>query len=245
MQRVVVVGASVSGADIAFDLVNVAQSPVYAVVEGHKANVYFGDEAFQHPRIARVPSVTRVAGRTVHFANGTSVADVDAIIFATGYSWTLPFLSLGAVAVRNNRVPGLYQHVVYARDPTLLFVGAVAAGLTFKIFEWQAVLAARVLAGRLARPLPDVETMERWEAERVRARGDGVKFTLVYPDFEEYFEEVRALVGDGDGSLGRKLPPFRREWFKAFLDGHELRKEMWRRINEKARLDDGLPKSKL
>ena len=256
-QRVVVVGASVSGADIAFDLTSVAQAPVYAVVEGHKANAYFGDAAFAHPRVARVPSIARVAGRTVQFADGTSAPDIDAIVFATGYSWTLPFLAAASpaddapavAAVRNNRVPGLYQHVVCARDPTLLFVGAVAAGLTFKIFEWQAVLAARLLAGRLARPLPGPDEMARWEADRVRARGDGVKFTLVYPDFEDYFEEVRALAGEGEGGLGRKLPPFRREWVKAFLDGHELRKQMWRRANEKARAEGGLaqelPKPKL
>ena len=57
----------------------------------------------------------------------------------TGYSWTLPFLP--EVPVRNNRVPGLYQHVVWQKDPTLLFIGAVAAGLTFKVFEWQSVSA--------------------------------------------------------------------------------------------------------
>lgn len=225
------VGASVSAADIAYDLTDTAVSPVYAVVEGHTANIYFGDEAFNHPRISRQPSITRIEGRTVHFKDGHMVRDVDSIIFGTGFSWTLPFLP--EIRVRNNRVPGLYLHVVYQRDPTLLFIGAVGAGLTFKIFEWQAVLAARLLAGRAT--LPPLSEQQKWETDRIAKRGDGPKFTLVYPDFEDYFEAVRALAGPGENGLGRQLPPFKREWFKAFLDGHEKRKLMWRRLNEVAR----------
>lgn len=142
----------------------------------------------------------------------------------------MPFLP--DVPVRNNRVPDLYQHVVWQNDPTLLFVGAVAAGLTFKVFEWQAVLAARLLAGRAT--LPPVEEMRRWETERIKVRGDGVKFTLIFPDFEDYFETLRELAGEGEEGKGRKLPKFQREWVRAFLDGHERRKAMWKRLNEKA-----------
>jgi hypothetical protein len=237
---VVVVGASVSAADIAVDLVDTAKSPVHAINVGHAFNGYFGDEAFRHPRIQNHPSIKRVCGRTVHLANDTQIPDVDYIIFGTGYSWTLPFLP--SVPVRNNRVPDLYQHVVWQHDPSLLFVGAVGAGLTFKIFEWQAVYAARLLAGRGR--LPPLEEMKRWHADRIEARGDGAKFTLVFPDFEDYFETLRELAGEGAPGVGRKLPPFRREWFRAFMDGHELRKRMWRRLNAEAQAQDDLNRAK-
>ncbi|KAI8186634.1 Thiol-specific monooxygenase [Colletotrichum sp. SAR 10_75] len=222
-KRVVVVGASVSGADISVDLINTAKLPIYSVVNGRKANLYFGDGAFHHPKISRQATISRIEGRTVHFIDGTSVSDVDSIIFATGFTWTLPFLP--TVEVRNNRVTGLYQHVIYHRDPTLLFIGAVAAGLTFKIFEWQAVLAARVLSGRAR--LPPVEEQAKWEADRVAEMGD--KFPLVHPHFEEYFETVRALAGEPENGVGRRLPPFDPSWFQVFLDGLELRRKMWDR----------------
>lgn len=48
-QRLVVVGASVSAADLAFDLVDTAKAPVHAITIGHTPNGYFGDEAFNHP----------------------------------------------------------------------------------------------------------------------------------------------------------------------------------------------------
>lgn len=217
-------------------MIGIARGPIYAVIKGHKANGYFGDEAFKHPSIEAKPSISHVTSsngeRTVHFVDGTSVADVDEIIFGTGYSWSLPFLP--NVEIRNNRVPGLYLHVVYQKDPTLLFVGAVAAGLTFKIFEWQAVLAARLLAGRTT--LPPLDRQQKWEEDRTAKRGDGVPFTLVFPDFEDYFETVRKLAGEPEGnSVGRRLPPFNRAWFEAFMAGHERRKKWWRQQNERAK----------
>jgi hypothetical protein len=234
-KKVVVVGASVSAADIAYDLVGVAKGLIYAVVLGHKPNGYFGDVAFQHPGIAAKPTIlhiTTVDGdRTVHFVDGTSVRDVDNIIFGTGYSWSLPFLP--HVEVRNNRVPGLYQHVVYQQDPTLLFVGAVSAGLTFKVFEWQAVLAARLLAGRAT--LPPLEEQKRWEQDRIAKRGDGTAFTLIFPDFEDYFETLRKLAGEPENcESGRRLPPFDKKWFEVFMAGHEIRKKWWREENKRA-----------
>ncbi|KAH8180200.1 flavin-binding monooxygenase-like domain-containing protein [Sarocladium implicatum] len=230
-RRIVVVGASVSAADIAFDLTKTAQAPVHAVMIGHNANGYFGDGAFHHPRIQRHPSISKVVGRTVHFNDNTTVDNVDHIIFGTGYTWSLPFLP--NVPVRNNRVPGLYQHVVWREDPSLVFVGAVGAGLTFKIFEWQAVYAARVLAGRGT--LPTTEEMAKWEADRVAAKGDGPKFSMIFPDFEDYFETLRRLAGEPKDGKGRRLPKFQAEWYRTFMDGHEKRKGMWRRLIEEAK----------
>ncbi|KAK1751171.1 hypothetical protein QBC47DRAFT_417586 [Echria macrotheca] len=243
-KNVVVVGASVSAADIAFDLAHnrTALLPVHTITLGRTANLYFGLDAFDHPSITQHPSIATIdppsspdGKATVHLSDGTSIPDVDNIILGTGYTWSLPFLP--SVDITRHRIRGLYQHVVYRSDSTLLFVGAVGTGLTFKIFEWQAVLAARVLAGRVE--LPSTAEMKEWEDERVRRKGDGAAFSIVFPDFEDYFEEVRKLAGDGEEGVGRKLPAFRREWVEAFMEGHERRKRMWRRLNEEARRDMG------
>ena len=210
-KRVVTVGASISGPDIAYSLADVAETPLNCVVRG-RYHPYFFDFAFQHPNIIRRPPITHIISnrdtneRTVYFEDGTKLEDVDHIIFGTGYSWTLPFLPELASTIRNNRLPNLYQHVFWRDDPTLCFVGAVAAGFTFKVFEWQAVLAARFLAGRITLP-PTTEQM-KWEEDRIAYKGDGVPFTALYPDFEEYFEEVRKMAGEPKDGKGRRLPKF-------------------------------------
>ncbi|KAE8440801.1 hypothetical protein EG329_006557 [Mollisiaceae sp. DMI_Dod_QoI] len=237
-KRTVVVGASISGPDISFALADVAETPLNCVVRG-KYHPYFFDYAFQHPNILRRPPITHITSnvetneRTVHFQDGTKLENVDHIIFGTGYTWTLPFLPDLAATIRNNRLPNLYQHIFWREDPTLCFVGAIAAGFTFKVFEWQAVLAARFLAGRIT--LPPIEEQIKWEEDRIKYKGDGVPFTALYPDFEEYFEEVRKMAGEPKDGKGRPLPKFEKKWREDFDAAHLLRIAMWKRGNEEAR----------
>ena len=119
-------------------------------------------------------------------------------------------------------------------DPTLLFVGAVAAGFTFKVFEWQAVLAARYLAGQIK--VPPMEEQKKWEQDRIQVKGDGVPFTALYPNFEEYFEEVRKVAGEPkDKNKGRRLPPFEKRWRENFDAAHLRRIAMWKELNRQAK----------
>lgn len=241
-KRLVVVGASVSGADLAHDLAEVAAPPLTAVVRG-RYNCFFDDHAFQHPNIVRRPSITKVETAneraTLYFEDGSSIHSVDHIIFATGYTWTLPFLP--QVPIRNNRVLDLYQHIFWQSDPTLCFVGAVQGGFTFKVFEWQAVSAARFLAGRIS--LPPISVQVRWEEDRIAKRGDGGTFTSLYfkenQDIIRYFEDLRLLAGEPavvDGKeIGRRLPKFEQKWMDIFWGGHGRRVAMWQRVNEAAR----------
>ncbi|KAL5320927.1 hypothetical protein ACEPPN_011737 [Leptodophora sp. 'Broadleaf-Isolate-01'] len=238
-KRTVVVGASISGPDISHALADITEAPLNCVVRG-KYHPYFFDYAFQHPNILRRPPITHITSnrstneRTVHFEDGTKLENVEHIIFGTGYSWTLHFLPTLASTIRNNRLPNLYQHIFWNSDPTLCFVGAIAAGFTFKVFEWQAVLAARFLAGRIT--LPPVEEQIKWEEDRIAYKGDGVPFSALYPDFEEYFEKVRRMAGEPtEDGRGRRLPRFEKWWREDFDKAHLKRIEMWKRANEEAR----------
>jgi len=245
-KRVVVVGASISGPDIASSLASIVTPPLLSVVRG-KYHPYFFDYAFQHPNIERKMGLSHFVPDfkgTVVFADGASVEAPDHIIFGTGYSWTLPFLP--NVPVRNNRVPNLYQHIFWRDDPSLAFVGGTAAGFTFKVFEWQAVVCARYLAGRIK--LPPKKDQEKWEEDRIAIKGDGVPFSILYPDFDLYFEELRIMAGEPvqgeDGkNIGRRLPKWEKQWREEFDAAHLKRIDMWKRNNAQAEAEIELKKA--
>lgn len=246
-KRVIVVGGSVSAFDALHEIRRVAKRPVIASLrQPLKA---FGWAAFTHPHVATRPPITRFHPDTgqIDFADGSSVQDVDVVLFATGYDFSFPFLSDSAVTgvadniprvprVENRRIRGLYQHVFNMADPSLAFIGMVAGGLTLRVFEWQAVAAARVLAGRAA--LPSQEAMRQWEADTVAACGDGVPFYNIAPDFAGYFEGLRRLAGEpAPGTTGRVLPPFQKQWADAFDEIVSLRLAWWEKERRKAQAE--------
>lgn len=102
-----------------------------------------------------------------------------------------------------------------------------------RAFEWQAVAAARVLAGHATLP-PRIE-MEKWERSRQEERGDGPAFWALMPDFEVYFEAYRKLAGDpAPGTCGRTLPKYDPRWADIFWAFVNTRIDWWKKEAEQA-----------
>ena len=100
--------------------------------------------------------------------------------------------------------------------------------MTFRVYEWQAVAVARVVAGRAK--LPTQEDMRKWEEEKMERNGDGLAFFNIGLDFEEYFEGLRMLAGDpAPGSSARALPRFEKRWVEGLTTIIELRKRWWKK----------------
>lgn len=110
------------------------------------------------------PAIQRVVGGTVEFVDGRTVSDVDAIIFATGFYFSYPFLSPASAPFSTHPVTysspkspsaapdlapqpsakGLRVHnlddrmLFYLPDPTLAFLGVpflVSSGFTSLLVE--------------------------------------------------------------------------------------------------------------
>lgn len=87
--------------------------------------------------------------------------------------------------------------------------------------------AARVLAGRGT--LPSKAAMKVWEHDRILERGDDSSFWALMPDFERYFEDLRAIAGEPQQDTdGRVLPPYNPEWATAFWELIAERQSWWR-----------------
>ncbi|ODQ63520.1 hypothetical protein NADFUDRAFT_53187 [Nadsonia fulvescens var. elongata DSM 6958] len=97
-------------------------------------------------------------------------------------------LSIIHIDVSGNRAQGFCKHILKIDDSTITFAGAIQAGLTFMVFEWKAVLIARVWVERAS--LPPIDDQQKLEKERVAERGSRIKFITLFPKFEEYFETI-------------------------------------------------------
>jgi len=100
------------------------------------------------------PLLTRVQGSTCYFKDGSSVDDVDAIIFCTGYLNHYPFLPDELRLRTKTRLypPNLYKGIFWLPNPKLMYIGAQDQYYTFNMFDAQAWYARDVVLGRIALP---------------------------------------------------------------------------------------------
>ncbi|KAK5651257.1 hypothetical protein OQA88_12665 [Cercophora sp. LCS_1] len=210
-KKVVVVGGSVSAHEIVHEVLPFAQHPVYASLRGDPIPS-FGWAPFIHPYIEVKKQIKRLDPATgnVHFVDGTVLENVDHIVYATGYTFSLPYLPQVQERIKTayRRLPGVFQHTFDILDPTLSYVGMLGGGFTFRVYEWQAVAVARQLAGR-GRPLPSTAEQQVWETKRAALKGGGKDYYSIAPDYQDFFEFLREVAGDpAPGTTGRVLPKF-------------------------------------
>jgi len=177
-QRVLVVGAGNSGADIAVDVSRVAAYTAISMrhrprimpkrILGRPADVVYrfwqgklpppllrrvvGDPtvnddlrpALRDGRVVVVRGIERYDGQTVHFTGGFT-ADFDAIVMATGFRVSFPFLPFP--------VPPLYLNMLHPTIPSLYFIGLFQPlGCIWRLADDQARIAALQITGRQPRP---------------------------------------------------------------------------------------------
>ena len=150
-----------------------------------------------HGWIRIKPDVRELQGDRIAFVDG-SAEPFDAVIYATGYRTTFPFLKPDIFEVRDNRV-SLYRRTLPPDRPGLYFVGLLQPiGATIPLVEIQARWLAAVLAGEVK--LPDRAVMEAEIARHNRALAqryvNSARYTLEV-DFKEYAAQLRGDVRRG------------------------------------------------
>ncbi|MEI7031861.1 flavin-containing monooxygenase [Streptomyces pratensis] len=99
------------------------------------------------------PGVSSFGRDTATFTDG-SREPVDAVVYATGYSISFPFLAPSVFAAPDGRTE-LYLRTVPPRSPGLYFMGlAQPAGAAFPLLEPQAEWVADLIEGTVGLPSP-------------------------------------------------------------------------------------------
>lgn len=144
------------------------------------------------------PNIRRFQGSSVEFDDGSVVEDVDLVVFATGYTFSYPFLTSNVISVSQNKT-SLYKYVFPPEldRPTLAIIGLVQPlGAIMPISEMQARWATRVFKGCIKLPsmssmLKDIKCKEETMARRYVTS----QRHTIQVDYVSYMDEIAELVG--------------------------------------------------
>lgn len=213
IQKVLVVGNSASGIDISHQIATAAHLPVLISEKDPPAPAPAPPPLPSTP--AAAPTWSRFVGqvaqllpaaRAVRFTSGHVEADLDAVVFCTGYHYAFPFLTGLAPPVAapdGTYADHLWEHLLYAPDPSLAFLVIPKRIVPFPFAEAQMAVVARLWAGRLDRPAGPA--MDDWVARCVEARPPGGRHTFGYPEDVDYINRLHALSAQARPDAARGL----------------------------------------
>jgi cation diffusion facilitator CzcD-associated flavoprotein CzcO len=239
-KKVLVVGNSASGLDIAAQINTVSKGSVLVSVQTPTS-----DEARRHAGFEEVPEIDEFLPgprRAVRLADGREVEGLDAVLFCTGYLFTFSFFDQDSLLLGNDdddgdakegekekepplitdgrRVHGLWKHFLHMRHPTLAFPGLPIKVIPFPTSESQAAVCARAWANALV--LPPLAEMRDWARREEAEHAAAPHKYHVFPalgdakyinGMHDWLQQSQGGDGGGQGRLGKEPPYWTPEMF--------------------------------
>jgi dimethylaniline monooxygenase (N-oxide forming) len=145
-----------------------------------------------HGDITPKPNIDRFTGaNSVRFVDG-SEAEVDLVVYCTGYKITFPFFDPAVLSAPDNRLL-LFRRVASVERPGLYFIGFIQPlGPIMPIAEAQSEWVADLLSGRARLPAAaEMKSEIAVEEAKQRKRFVASKRHTVEVDFYPYLREIR------------------------------------------------------
>jgi len=165
-KKVLLIGSGTSALDMVITIGKVTDkvSWVHKIKEKHGISF-----EFELPKsVIEMPAVKRITDNGAEFDDGTS-EEFDIIVFATGYDFTFPFLSVDSgIYVTDKSVYPLYKHCININKPTMMIIGLPFFALGTPMFELQIKFCLEFLSGR--KSLPPKKEMHSDTEEYVTSR---------------------------------------------------------------------------
>jgi hypothetical protein len=239
-QNFLLIGGSVSSTDIARELGPIARN----IYQSHRngtfdlsanllpENAVRVDEvvSFEVPTNAETSlqlATNDPIPATVVLKSGRKLCDIHHVILCTGYHLTLPFLSHlhsddtpvdqaddTVLVTDGTQFHNLHKDIFYIKDPSLAFVGVPFFTATFTLFEFQAMVVAKVLSDQAQ--LPSEQVMRAEYDARVKTKGYGKAFHSLRDKEEEYVNELLQWVNQDSERKGKnRIPGYSEQWREA------------------------------
>lgn len=144
------------------------------------------------------PNVKQFTDTGVIFDDGTVEENIDAVIFATGYSFSFSFCEETVISVKGNKT-SLYKYMFpyHLEKPTLAVVGLIQPiGAIMPISELQSRLATQVFKGLIQLPSKEDMTIDIVRKKYILSNRyvESQRHT-VQVDYVEYMDELATLAG--------------------------------------------------
>jgi cation diffusion facilitator CzcD-associated flavoprotein CzcO len=146
-------------------------------------------EALRHGRLTARRGLERYDGPEVHFTDGTH-EPFDAIVMATGFRTTFPFLSEPIAGWDLTKTPPLYLKMMHQSIDNLFFIGLFQPiGCIWQLADYQARIAAQQIKGRLQRPADIASRIQR-EVTTPHWRFDPSPRHAIEVDYHDFRREL-------------------------------------------------------
>ncbi|CAK9438335.1 uncharacterized protein LODBEIA_P25590 [Lodderomyces beijingensis] len=231
-KTVVVVGSRASGCDLTKFVAREPHATVYQSIRNFDRTRFFSSR----PNVIIKPPISNFAidnkhnKLTVNFEDGSSLVQPDHVIYCTGYLFSYPYLNRlfdNSITYEGQTVSNLYQHTFLIQEPLIPFVGVPIDGISFRVFEYQAVLVSRFLTGKIQ--LPARNHQLQWVKERYQTKQNtrlfhtiGVVDALAYLQTLTQLGQVSSKVG-----VGREFPAMTPEDVLVYKEAGETLRKFW------------------
>ncbi|KAI1266551.1 hypothetical protein F5Y18DRAFT_444996 [Xylariaceae sp. FL1019] len=220
-KTVLLIGAGASSLDIAREVIEVG-GQVYQSRRSSKYDLIASRLPKEVERVAMVaqfitaqsspPARETLSGKaipgTVVLEDGRILEGIDYVVVATGYITSYPFLGELEQPLVDWKDAGertvitsdgyithnLHQDIFYIPDPTLAFIGVSNLVSTFSLFDFQAKIMAKVLAGKVR--LPTELDMKQEQRERKRRFQPGDRFHALLLGEPAYINDLLAWANE-------------------------------------------------
>ncbi|KAI0128012.1 hypothetical protein BJ170DRAFT_398772 [Xylariales sp. AK1849] len=252
-KTILLIGAGVSSLDVARESQGVAKK-VYQSARGGEFDIPANSLPGTAERVGAIDRFVLNEGSSsgqVLLQDGRTLSDIDNIVLGTGYITSYPFLgNLQDPSVPTEQADekiiissdgfithNLHKDMFYIPDPTLIFVGVPYYTSTFSLFNFQAEVVARVLAGKVR--LPSQEAMLQEYEDRRKGLVEGSKtFHSLMKKEVPYMNGILEWVNRDAATLGyERMTGVGEKWldrYAFFIEEMQKRRDAGTFANAKA-----------
>ncbi|EMG47137.1 ustF2 Flavin-containing monooxygenase ustF2 [Candida maltosa Xu316] len=228
-KKVVVVGSRASGADLTKFVAREPGTTVYQSIRNYENTKVLSAQTnvFKKPAIKNYEIVNDKV--KVIFEDDSVIEDPDVIIYCTGYLFSYPYLNrlTNHKITEGITIPNLYQHTFLINEPLITIIGVPIDGISFRVFEYQAVLVTRYLTGKIS--LPSRKEQSEWVNKRYEEKKSTRAFHTI--GVIDAFDYSNGLVNLGQVSekikVGREFPKITAEEIKVYREAGEKLRKFW------------------